>query len=508
MARIVIVGAGMGGLCAALRLAAAGHEVTVCESGSQVGGKLGIWSADGFVFDTGPSLITMPQVFAELFSDVGKSIDDHLALQPLDPIARYRWADGTVLDTVTDSERMADHFDAAMGGDAADDWARLMARAERIWRAVEEPVLRSPVEGMHSLLRLAWRIDDLMHVAPHRTLRDLSQSYLRDPRQRMMIDRYATYTGSDPRRAPAALLTVPYAELAFGGWYVAGGLYRLAEVVADLAVEHGARIRLHEPVAAVTTAANRVDGVLLASGRYLDADVVVSAVDARILYGDLLPPIPAAARLRRTPASLSGFVMLLGLTGTTTGLAHHNVLFPTDYDAEFDALFGKDPRPVADPTIYISRPTDPASAPPGTESWFVLVNAPRHARPGRRGQALRSQDPRDQDARGQIDWDDPGMTEEYADHLLEVMARRGFDVRDRIVVQGTRSPADLERDTGAPGGAIYGSSSNGPAAAFLRAANASPVHGLFLVGGSAHPGGGLPLVALSAALTAELIGPV
>ncbi|MGI8698395.1 MAG: phytoene desaturase family protein, partial [Mycobacteriales bacterium] len=227
-------------------------------------------------------------------------------------------------------------------------------------------------------------------------------------------------------------------------------------------------------------------GVTLADGERLPADIVVSGVDAAHLYADLLPVSRQLARLRRTTPSLAGFVLLLGLRGRTAGHAHHRVLFPAGYDAEFDAIFGPDPQPVTDPTLYVAVPDDPAVSPPGHEAWFVLVNAPRH---------------------GPVDWTAPGLADSYADHLLDVLAARGLDVRDRLLFREIRTPADLERDTGAPGGAIYGSSSNGARAAFLRPANRSPVPGLFLVGGSAHPGGGLPLVGMSAAIVAGLIGP-
>ena len=523
MARIVVIGAGMGGLSAALRLAAAQHEVVVCEASEHIGGKLGQWRKGGFAFDIGPSLVTMPQVFSELFSDVGERLDDHLSLVPVEPLARYRWSDGTQIDTSGDADLLARQFRHALGPHAAADWRRLMDRAERMWRAVEQPVLRTPSGGPWTFAPLLGRVGDLRQLAPRLTLRDLAWRYLRDPRQRMMLDRYATYTGSDPRRAPAALLTIPYAELAFGGWYVEGGLHRLAEAVAALAVERGAHLRLATPVTGVRTRGSTVAGVQLASGEMLRADVVVANVDAQSLYAGgwaadehaLLawPPPPIRdlrswrlARARRVaaraPASLSGFVLLLGVEGATHGLAHHNVLFPTDYDAEFDALFGSASRPVGDPTIYISRPLDAMQAPAGSESWFVLVNAPRHA-PQQEPRRRRVQP----GSAGTVDWDAPGVADAYASHIIDVLAGRGLDIRHRIVVQKAVSPAALERATGAPGGAIYGSSSNGPAAAFLRAANRSPVRGLYLVGGSAHPGGGLPLVTLSAAMVADLIGP-
>jgi phytoene desaturase len=313
-----------------------------------------------------------------------------------------------------------------------------------------------------------------------------------------MLDRYATYSGSDPRRAPAVLATVPWVEQEHGSWYVPGGLHRLAATVADRARERGAVLRTGCAVGEVLVAGNRARGVRLESGEVVEADVVVSAGDATALYRDLLPhdrrTRPVRTALSRSTPSLSGFVLLLALRGRTPGLAHHTVLFPEDYDAEFDAVFGvgrdRVPRPVADPTVYVSAPDDPATRPDeDSESWFVLVNAPRH------------------DPAGGVDWDAPGLADEYAERVLDVLARRGLDVRDRLVWREIRTPADLERGTGSVGGSIYGTSSNGARAAFLRPANASPVPGLFLVGGSAHPGGGLPLVALSAEIVARLVGP-
>jgi phytoene dehydrogenase-like protein len=240
--------------------------------------------------------------------------------------------------------------------------------------------------------------------------------------------------------------------------------------------------------------------VQLVDGERLAADVVVANADAAHVYGDLVPGRTAARARRalaRTTPSLSGFVVLLALRGRTAGLGHHTVLFPSDYDDEFDSVFGTGrhaghPRPVPDPTVYVSAPDDPALRPDDdSEAWFVLVNAPRHS---------------PDDPRGGIDWDAPGLATSYADRVLDVLAERGLDVRHRVLWREVRTPADLARRTRAVGGSIYGTSSNGARSAFLRPANASPVPGLFLVGGSSHPGGGLPLVGMSAAIVADLIG--
>ena len=497
MSRVVVVGAGVGGLAAAARLATLGHAVTVCEAGTAVGGKLGLVEHDvpghgRFRFDTGPSLVTMPQVFRDLFDDTGGWPDD-LELTPLEPLARYRFADGTAFDSSSDLDEHCARLDAALGAGSGDDWRAFTARAERVWQASRVPFLESALDGPRTIARLAVRQPrDITAIAPGRSLRALGRRHLRDPRLRTYLDRYATYTGSDPRRAPAALTAVPYVEQAYGGWYVPGGLHRLGEAVRDRSVERGAVLRMGAEVVRIETTAGRASGVRLADGEHLPADVVVANADAAHVYGSLVDAPSAARRLARATPSLSGFVLLLAVQGRTPGLAHHNVLFPADYDAEFDAVFGDPARPVADPTLYVSAPDDPAVRPDGCEAWFVLVNAPRHA-PGA--------------GRGAVDWRADGLRESYADRLLDLLGERGLPVRDRVLWSQALSPADLEQRTGAVGGAIYGTSSHGASAAFLRPANRSPVPGLFLVGGSSHPGGGLPLVALSAQIVAGLVGP-
>ncbi|MEU4236624.1 phytoene desaturase family protein [Actinoplanes sp. NPDC026619] len=476
MSRVVVVGAGVGGLAAAIRLGAAGHDVEVHERAAAVGGKLAVYERDGFRFDTGPSLLTLPQVF----EDLGLRLPE---LQPLDPVVRHFFPDGSVLDSSSEHDVFLDRIADAFGAGAAADWDRFWRRAERIWRASWRSVLRRPVTPA-SLAALSWRVGDLAAIAPGRTLRDLSYRYLRDPRLRMLLDRYATYTGADPRRAPAALAAIPYAELNFGGWYLPGGLGTLGAAMADRCAALGVRIITGSAVTAIETTGGRATGVRLGN-KLVDADIVVSDVDALTLYRDLLPTPARLARL--TGRSLAGFVLLLAVRGQTPELAHHNVFFPSYYDAEFTAIFGAPGRRAAlpdDPTIFITRAADPAVHPPGAEAWFVLVNAPRHGT-----------------AWSAIDWRRPGLADAYAKHVLDVLARRGLDVRDRLIFAETRTPADLADAAAAPGGAIYGT-----AGGLLRPPNRGPADHLFLVGGSVHPGGGLPMVTLSAKIVADEIG--
>lgn len=513
MSRVVVIGAGVGGLSVAVRLAKAGHAVTVLERSAVTGGKLGRFRRDGFTFDTGPHLLTLPAALRDTFRSSGRPLERELDIVPVEPGCHYRFPDGSEIDLPGAGVfAVGQAIAAALGPAAGAQWRALSARASRVWDLTHGPFLEHLLEP-RDLLRLARRPADVAAVAPWQTLRGVGRQYLRDPRLRMLLDRFATYTGSDPRRAPAALVTVPHLEHAFGTWYVPGGLYGIAEALTRRLATRRAVLRLGAEVREITLTGGRVDGVRLTDGERLPADVVVTDADAAVVYGSLLPPdLPAArrarARLARATPSLSGFVLLLALRGRTPGLRHHTVLFAEDYDDEFDSVFGRRARPLGgrsgrvvraarptpDPVLYLSSPDDPATRPDAAhEAIYVLVNAARHGDP--------ATDPTT------VDWTAPGLREAYADRVLATLAERGLEVRDRLLWREIRTPADLATETAAPGGAIYGTSSNGARAAFLRAANRGAVPGLFCVGGSAHPGGGLPLVSLSARIVAELVGP-
>ena len=451
MSRVVVVGAGVGGLAAAIRLLEAGHAVTVLEAGDAPGGKAGRRELDGFSFDTGPSLLTMPWVFRDL---LGTSCPE---LVRVEPVTRYRFADGSSVDLSADLPRALAALDAWSPG-AGDDWAAFLGICAQMWKA-SEPFLTGepPWPPRRDVASADPRA--LLRVRPWSTLRGLARSTARDPRLRMVIERFATYAGADPRRAPAALAVAGYVEHAFGAWHVPGGIYELVRALAARVEELGGEIAYGE----------RVDTLEVRDGRATLADWVVWNGDAAALPG-------AAQRSRER--SLSGLVLLLGLRGRTEGIAHHSILFPRDYDAEFDAVFVQR-RPAREPTLYVSvsSVTDPGEAPQGDENWFVLVNAPS----GTSG----------------VDW--AAEEERIVDRL---------GVRDRIVARASRTPDDLERETGAVGGAIYGDAPHGRLGTLKRPGpRVRGLENVLRAGGTAHPGGGLPLVALSGALAARIVGP-
>lgn len=484
MARIIVIGAGAGGLAAAARLGAKRHDVTVVEAAEQVGGKLRTLRRDGYSFDLGPSLFTLPAVYRDLFLKTGPPLEHEVDLIETEPGFRYQFADDSQLRLPGSSMgRTCAAIDEQFGAAAGASWRELMGRAADIWRLTRDSVLGSPVEGPRQLLSLA-RPTDLRAVAPWRSLHDMGSRELRDERLRMILDRYATYSGSLPTKAPGALITIPFVEQTFGLWHIGGGLGNLAEALYRRCEKTGVTFRLGTTVARITHEAGAVTGVVTADGEHLAADIVVSDADSR-----RLPElIGGSARESERTASYSGFAIMLAVSGTTPQLAHHNVWFPARYQDEFRDLAAG--RPVADPAIYVCRPDDPTMAPAGDEAWFVLVNAPRHA-------------PGEPDGH---DWSDAAAGDRYADSVLDHLAQRGLDVRGRVRWRELQTPQDLGARDLTGDGAIYGTASHGALSVLQRARNSGPLAGLFQVGGTAHPGGGLPLVGMSAAIVAELVG--
>lgn len=479
--RVVVVGAGVGGLAAAIRLRARGHHVTIFERNDVVGGKLATYVRDGHTFDVGPSLVTLPHVFDEVFRAAGTTLDEQVDLVRLDPQFAYHWTDGSSLTVPDGDDATAMAFDAFAPG-AGEQWRAFDARGRRIWDVAARTFFAGPMSNPWSLAKRMRSPFDLPAIDPMRTLHRSAESFFDDPRLVQWAGRYATYSGSSPYAAPATLACIPHVEARFGCWYPVGGLDALRAAFERVARDAGVELHTGTDVTRITAAGprhdDRVTGVELADGSRHPADVVIANTDAEHLYADLLPDDRALKRVRRAERSTSGFVMCVGVRGLTAGLQHHNVWFSDSYRAEYDHL---DAGELADdPTIYacVSSVTDPSQAPDGCENWFLLVNTPPDVRV-------------DADAYGNL--------------VLDRLSERGVDLRPRAEFVHTMTPDDIAARYRSPGGAIYGSSSNGKRAAFVRPANRGVRAGLYLVGGSSHPGGGLPLVTTSAKIVDEMI---
>jgi phytoene desaturase len=484
---VVVVGAGFGGLAAAIHLRRRGVLVTVLEKNDHLGGKVDQWCSGGYRFDTGPTLLTMPDVVREAFRAAGTRLEDHCELVRLDPLCRYSFADGSVLDATDDPAVMGSRV-AALSPPDAGSYQRFLAHAERVYGAAAEPFLFTPFGSLRAtdLLRNVRLAPAVFRLDAFRTLHASVASFFRDPRLQQLFDRFATYNGSSPYLAPATLAVIPFVEFHFGGWYVKGGMACLASALGDAARSTGAVIRTGTPVARIDAAAGRVTGVRLESGERIPGDAVVCNADAVYAQDSLLGD-PGRRRVSRRPPdpSLAGFVLLLGVRKRFGQLAHHNVFFSGDYEGEFRALVERG-EAAAEPTVYVSvsAHSDPAHAPAGGSNLFVLVNAP----------------PLGPRAR----WDDGGRS--YRDLVVRLLERRGLEGLARAIeVERVITPDMFAARYNAFRGSIYGTSSNSMFAAFRRPPNRSgSLRGLYFAGGSAHPGGGIPLVLLSGKMAAEL----
>ena len=495
MAKISVVGAGIGGMSAAARLAKQGHQVTVFENSDQSGGKCRTeWFGD-YAFDTGPSLLTLPAVFRDLFLKTGKRIEHVLDISPVDPAFNYNFADGSkVTFPNLSNPKTYLEIEKSFGISASNSWRQIIERSEKMWEASRDSFIESELTSIWPLLLRRNLINQINQISPFTSLRSLSEKLNLDPHLKMIIDRYATYTGSDPRSAPAVLLTIAFVESTFGAWHIKGGIGQLSVALEQRCRDLGVDFQFKSLVTKILVERNKVEGVVLSDGKIIKSDLVVSNSDAEYTFNSLIGNEVSSARgerrkLKSATKSLAGFSLLLGLDNKKSkpvDVEHHNVYFPENYDLEFDQIFTQKV-PVTDPTIYLCAPKDSSMVKGADkEAWFVLVNAPRHE--------------------PELGWDWKDGGQEYAQKIISKMDDLGLNVTNRLDFMEYRTPADLENYAMAPGGSIYGTSSNSPVSAFLRAKNRSKVKGLFCVGGSAHPGGGLPLVGISAEIVAKAIG--
>ncbi|NPV46838.1 MAG: phytoene desaturase [Armatimonadetes bacterium] len=483
--QVAVIGAGLGGLAAAARLAGAGMEVTVFEQNEAVGGKAGELICDGFRFDTGPSLLTMPFVVDALFADLKERRADCVDFHPLAVLCRYQFTDGTVLRSCPDVETFGAAV-AAATTDSSRSVLRFMAHSEVLYRLAADFYLFRPLSGWLSYGRGVsrekgfWALRHLPHLGFAKSMHRLHARYFRDPRVVQLFDRYATYTGSDPFRCPATLALIPHVEHRLGACTVSGGTYRLVEAIRELALRQGVQILTGARVEGIAHDGRQVRGVMV-DGQTRRFDAVVSAIDVNTTYQQLLDgwPLPSGRRHSRRDPSTSAIVFYWGVRGEFADLETHNIFFSHDYRREFGEL--RRGRCPADPTVYLYRSCSyaPADAPSGHENWFVMVNAPPDL--------------------GQV-WEHETQVVRSA-ILLRLKSALNVDVAPRVVSERILTPPAIAACTGSHRGSLYGPASHGLVATFQRHPNRSrELKGLYFCGGSAHPGGGMALVLISASL--------
>lgn len=482
--QVLVIGAGLGGLSAAIRLAAAGFRVTVVEQQEQPGGKLQRVEAAGYRFDRGPSTITMLHRFREVFAAAGRRMEDYVETYPLAPAARNIFADGTQVDLCASAEAMEEQL-AVYSPDDARAYRPFLAEAKRLYELSEQQFLNKLLLGWRDKLnpQLAAAF---MNIRPLTPLHKLLARYFRHPHTLAMFGRYATYVGSSPYEAPALFAMLAHVEGSLGIYGVKGGTYEIVAAFTRLAVELGVELRLGTAVRRIVTRGGRAVTVETDETSYTP-DIVLANRDVLEVYRTLLeesarPSMPQR-RLERYEPSLSGFVQLLGLPRRDDRLLHHTVFFPERYEEEFEAIF-KRRQPPREPTLYLCNPaaSQEQVAPAGGSSLFVLANAPYLSE----------------------SWNWEEQTGSYRELVLQRLQHLGLAGVNEAEVSLSYTPLQLHRDTGAYRGAIYGISSNTPAQTFLRPSNRSrDIDNLWFVGGTTHPGGGTPIVVQSGQLVAE-----
>ena len=470
---IVVIGAGIGGLSAALLLAAQGVAVTVLERAAAPGGKMRTVGVAGRALDAGPTVFTMRWVFEEIFAAAGTSLDAQLDLRPAATLARHAWSATERLDLFADIERSADAIGAFAGAAEARGYRDFCARSRHIYRTLEQPFIRGALPTPLSLVRGAGLrgLGGLWQISPFETLWKALGENFRDPRLRQLFGRYATYCGSSPFLAPATLMLVAHVEQD-GVWLVQGGMHRLATSLAATGARHGAVFRYGAEVAEINVDGGRASGVRLAGGEQIAADAVVSNTDVAALAAVLFGTAAAEAVPRVDPAGRSLSAITWAMVARADGfpLLRHTVFFSRDYAAEFADLFRRARLP-GEPTVYICAQDrdDAGTGAAGEERLLCLVNAPANG------------DRRELPAK---------ELEQCTNRMLVLLERCGLKLHHRPEATVTTTPAQFERLFPATGGALYGQAVHGAMASFRRPGSRSRLPGLYLAGGSTHPGAG------------------
>lgn len=477
--KIAVIGGGIGGLSAAIRLAHKGYDVELFEKNNSLGGKANLIQEDGFRFDTGPSLVTMPFVIEELFESTGEKMSDYFTFKQLDLLCKYFYPDGTILNAYHNKEKFYNEIENKTK-DNRDNLIKFYNYCSDIYKYTSDTFLFNDNFSIRHLFNQN-SFKGLLNIGKidiFRTMNEAVSSFFTDEKLIQLFNRYATYNGSNPYLIPATFNIIAHIENSVGGGYIDGGMYNLVSSLEKLAIKKGVKINLKSPVEKINFNSGKIKGIKV-NGKEQLFDIVVSNSDVLNTYENLLQDttFKTARRYKKLEPSTSAIVFYWGVKKTTDAPDVHNILFAKDYKKEFDFLFYKKTC-SEDLTIYIyiSSKFSKHDAPEEHENWFVMVNTPFDS--------------------GQ-NWSEE-IKKVKANVIKRIDDTFKINLKDNIVFEKNITPKDMMQETSSTKGSIYGISSNDKMAAFFRQTNKSKdIEGLYFCGGSAHPGGGIPLVILS-----------
>jgi phytoene desaturase len=485
--KALIIGAGIAGIAAAIRLVVKGYEVEVFEANAYPGGKLSEFEKDSFRFDAGPSLLTMPQYIDELFQLAGKEPADYFRYEKLDVTCNYFYPDDTNFNAYADNDKFVAEVTKATG-EPAENIKKHAANSAKIYRITNPVFLERSLHQLKTYLR--WdtvrSIFRLPQIDAMRTMHKANSSLFKDERMVQFYDRYATYNGSNPYKAPATLNVIPHFEQHFGAYFPDGGMYSIVTALVKLAEELNIKFHYNSPVEEIVLDGKTAKGIKVKDELHT-ADVVISNMDVWFTYHKLLKHHPKLfpKKILQQERSSSALIFYWGIKKQFPQLDLHNIFFSADYEAEFNHIWQQ--KDICnDPTVYlnISSKLKTSDAPLDCENWFTMINVPSNA--------------------GQ-DWDKliTSARQNIIDKLSKALDE---DIRKLIISETVLDPRGIESKTSSYQGSIYGTSSNSRFAAFMRHANrSSQISNLYFCGGSVHPGGGIPLCLLSAKIVSEMI---
>ncbi len=484
---IVVIGAGLGGLSAAISLATEGFSVDLLEKNHKVGGKLNVLQKEGFTFDLGPSILTMPHIFRKLFERAGKNMDDYVTIQSVEPHWRNFFTDGSTLDLSSDPVKMKQQLDK-LGLNTAREFEQFLAYSKKLCEVTEDGYFAQGLDSFWDLLRHYGPVKSLLEFDVFRSMDQGVRRFIKDPKLVDVLNYFIKYVGSSPYDAPALMNLLPYIQFGYGLWYIKGGMYGMAQAMERLALDLDVNIHVNSEVAEIQHNAGRAKAVRLIDGRLIPADIVVSNMEVIPAYQQLFTDqAKEIKRLEKFAPSCSGLVLHLGVDRIYPQLAHHNFFYSAHSREHFKAIF-HDHRLSDDPTIYLVAPvkSDASQAPAGCEIIKILPHIPH------------------------LDPEKPLSADDYVamrERVLIKLENMGLtDLRKHIVCEESWTPLDIQANYYSNQGSIYGVVADRfKNLGFKTPQRSNVLENLYFVGGSVNPGGGMPMVTLSGQLVRDKI---